>query len=61
MVAYLKVKRLKVKSMFDENVIKLRDNKEYIKEAADIVAILCVKQGYDYKDNILAYLKVSLN
>jgi len=47
--------------MFDENVIKLGDNKEYIEEAADVVAILCVKRGYNYKDNILAYLKVSLN
>jgi len=29
--------------MFDENVIKLRDNKEYIEEAIDTMAILHVK------------------
>ena len=47
--------------MFDKNVIKPGDNIEYIKEAADTVAILCAKQKYNYKDNIPAYLKVSLN
>ena len=29
--------------MFNKNVIKLGDNKEYIKEAADIMAILYIK------------------
>ena len=29
--------------MFNKNVIKLGDNKEYIKEAIDIVAILYIK------------------
>ena len=47
--------------MFNKNVIKLGDNKEYIKEAADTVAILRVKRGCDCKDNVPVYLKVSLN
>jgi hypothetical protein len=47
--------------MFNKNVIKPGDNKEYIKEAVDTIVILRVKQGYDCKDNILAYLKASLN
>jgi len=47
--------------MFNKNVIKLEDDKEYIKEAIDIVAMLRVKRGYNYKDNILAYLEASLN
>jgi len=47
--------------LFNKNVIKLGDNKEYIKEAIDAVAILRAKQGYNYKDNVLAYLKASLN
>jgi hypothetical protein len=47
--------------LFNKNVIKPGDNKEYIKEAIDAVAILRVKQGYNYKDNVLAYLKASLN
>ena len=47
--------------MFNKNVIKLGDDEEYIKEAADIIAILYVKRGCNYKDNVLAYLKVSLN
>ena len=47
--------------MFNKNVIKLGDNKEYIKEAANTIAILRAKQGYNYKDNVLAYLKASLN
>ena len=47
--------------MFNKNVIKLGDNEEYIKEAVDTIAILYIKRGYNYKDNILAYLKASLN
>ena len=47
--------------MFNKNVIKLGDNEEYIKEAVDTIAILRAKRGYNYKDNILAYLKASLN
>jgi hypothetical protein len=47
--------------MFNKNVIKLGDNIEYIKETANTIVILRVKQGYDCKDNIPAYLKASLN
>jgi hypothetical protein len=47
--------------MFNKNVIKLGDNEGYIKEAADTIAILHVKRGCNCKDNMLAYLKVSLN
>jgi hypothetical protein len=47
--------------LFNKNVIKLEDNKKYIKEAVDTIAILHVKQGCDCKDNMLAYLKASLN
>jgi hypothetical protein len=47
--------------MFNKNVIKLGDNKEYIKEAVDTIAMLHIKRGYNCKDNILAYLKTSLN
>jgi len=47
--------------MFNKNVIKLRDDEEYIKEAVDTIAILCIKRGYNYKDNMLAYFKASLN
>ena len=52
---------LGVELIFNKNVIKLGDNIEYIKETANIIAILRVKRGYNYKDNILAYLKASLN
>jgi hypothetical protein len=61
MVAYLEVEGLGVELMFNKNIIKLGDDKEYIKEAVDVIAILYTKQGYNYKDNILAYLKASLN
>jgi len=47
--------------MFNKNIIKPRDNKEYIKETINIIAILHLKQGYNCKDNVLAYLKASLN
>ena len=47
--------------MFNKNVIKLGDDEEYIKEAVDAIAILRVKRGCDYKNNVLAYLKASLN
>ena len=52
-VTYLTVKKLRVQSIFNKNIIKLKDNKEYIKKAVNIIAILHIKQGYDYKDNIL--------
>ena len=61
MVAYLEVGGLGVELIFNKNVIKLGDNKEYIKEAVDTIAMLRVKQGYNYKDNVPAYLKASLN
>ena len=61
MVAYLEVGGLGVELIFDENVIELGDNKEYIEEAVDTVAILYIKRGYNCKNNVLAYLKVSLN
>ena len=61
MVAYLKVKRLGVELMFNKNVIKLRDNKKYIEKAINIMAILCAKQRYNYKNNVPAYFKISLN
>ena len=47
--------------IFNKNVIKLKYNKEYIKEAVDTIAILCIKQGYNCKDNIPTYFKASLN
>ena len=42
-VAYLKVGGLKVELMFNKNVIKLGNNKEYIKKAADVIIILYIK------------------
>jgi hypothetical protein len=60
-VTYLEVGGLGVELIFNKNVIKLGDDKEYIKAAANIIAILYIKQGYNYKDNILAYLKAFLN
>jgi hypothetical protein len=47
--------------MFNKNVIKPGDDMEYIKEAANTIVILRVKRGCDYKDNIPAYFKASLN
>ena len=60
-VAHLEVGGLGVELIFNKNVIKLGDNKEYIKEAANTIVILRVKRGYNCKDNILAYLRASLN
>ena len=60
-VAYLEVGGLGVELIFNKNVIKLGDNKEYIKEAANTIAILRAKRGCNCKDNVLAYLKASLN
>ena len=60
-VAYPEVGGLGVELMFNKNVIKLGDNKEYIKEAANTIAILRIKRGYNCKDNVPAYLKASLN
>ena len=60
-VAYPEVGGLGVELIFNKNIIKLGDNKEYIKEAVDTIAMLHIKRGYNYKDNILTYLKASLN
>ena len=61
MVAYLEVEELGVELIFNKDVLKLGDDIEYIKEAVDTIAILYIKRGCDYKGNILAYLKTSLN
>jgi len=42
-VAYLEVGGLGVELMFNKNIIKPGDDKEYIKETVDIVAILYSK------------------
>ena len=42
-VAYLEVGGLGVELIFNKNVIKLGDDKEYIKEAVDTIAMLRVK------------------
>ena len=47
--------------MFSKDVLKPGDDIEYIKEAIDTVAMLRVKRGCDYKGDVLAYLKTSLN
>ena len=47
--------------MFNKDVLKLGDNIEYIKEAADTIVMLRTKRGCDYKGDIPAYLKMSLN
>jgi len=43
MVAYLEVGGLGVELIFNKNVIKPRDNKEYIKETAGAMVILYLK------------------
>ena len=60
-VTYLEVGGLGVELIFNKNVIKLGDNMEYIKEAVNTIIVLCIKQGYNYKNNIPIYLKASLN
>jgi len=60
-VAYPEVGGLGVELIFNKNIIKPGDNKEYIKEAVDTIVILYAKWGYSCKDNVLAYLKASLN
>jgi len=42
-VTYLEVGGLGVELLFNKNVIKLGDNKEYIKKAVDAIAILRAK------------------
>ena len=61
MVTYLKVGGLGVELMFNKNIIKLRDDVKYIKETANAVTILCTKQKYNCKNNMLAHFKTSLN
>ena len=39
-VTHPEVKRLGVKLMFNENIIKLKDNVKYIEEAIDAIVIL---------------------
>ena len=60
-ITYLEVKGLEVELIFNKNIIKPGDNIEYIKEVVDAMAIFCAKWGCNYKDNILAYFKASLN
>ena len=47
--------------IFNKDVLKLGDNIEYIKEAINTIAMLRIKRGYNYKGNVLTYLKASLN
>ena len=42
-VAYLTVKGLGVQLIFNKNIIKLRDNEEYIKEAVNAIVMLHIK------------------
>jgi hypothetical protein len=42
-VAYLEVGGLGVELLFNKNIIKPGDNKEYIKEAVDTIVILYIK------------------
>ena len=43
MVTYLEVGGLEVELIFNKDVLKLGDNIEYIKEAADTIAMLRTK------------------
>ena len=60
-VTYLEVGGLGVELIFNKDVLKLGDNIEYIKEAIDAIVMLYAKRGYNYKGDVLAYLKTSLN
>ena len=61
MVNYPKMGGLGVQLIFNKNVIELENNKEYIKEAADAIAMFYARQKYDYKADVLTHLKTSLN
>ena len=61
MVTYPEVGGLGVELIFNKDILKPGDNVEYIKEAVDTIAMLYTKRGYNYKGNVLAYLKMSLN
>ena len=52
---------LGIELIFNKNIIKPGDNKEYIEEAADAIIILHAKQGCDCKGDVPAHLKISLN
>jgi len=43
LVNYLEVKGLEVQLIFNKNVIELKDDKEYIKEAVNTIVILRIK------------------
>ena len=43
MITHPEVGGLRVELMFNKNIIKLGDNKKYIKEATDAVAMLYAK------------------
>jgi len=43
MVNYLTIRGLGVQLIFNKNITKLGDNKKYIKEAVDIIVMLCAK------------------
>jgi len=43
MVSYLEVGGLGVQLIFNKNIIKPGDNKEYMEKAINVVAILCAK------------------
>ena len=60
-VTYPTVKGLGVQLIFNKNTIKLGNNREYIKKTVDTIVILCIKQKYNCKDDILIYFKVALN
>ena len=60
-VTHPKIGGLGMESMFNKNVIKPRDDEEYIKKVTDTMAMLCAKQECDCKDDMLVHLKASLN
>ena len=60
-VTHPEVGGLGVELMFDEDVLELGDDVEYIEEAADAVAMLRAKRGCDCKGDVPAHLKTSLN
>jgi len=61
LINYLEIKGLKIQLIFNKNIIKPKDNKKYIKETVNTIVILYAKQRYNYKDNVLIYLKASLS
>ena len=61
MVTYPDISRLGVQLIFIKDILKLRHNIEYIKEAVNTIAMLRIKRGCNYKSNMPAYLKIPLN